>query len=111
MSVDITAKIGIGWIISQEKRNEMEENAGDQWDDFGNHFRYINNYGDSDTFFGKVLKCVDCGDWEYIGDLGQNIDFNRFSDTMTEILHICGQDICPDGEWANPQLILFNQLW
>ena len=44
MSVDTRAYIGFGWIIDQNQKNQMEEAAGDLWDEFESCFSYITIY-------------------------------------------------------------------
>ena len=51
MSVDRTACLGLGWVISHDEYEQMRQLAGDRWEEVEDNFQYINSYHeDSDVF-------------------------------------------------------------
>ena len=79
MSVDITAYIGVGWVIPQEKYEQMMEAAGDNQEEVRDYFRYINNYSNvGDVFLGEFLVAADPGHYTDLANLGNCIDIDTF---------------------------------
>lgn len=114
MSVDITTHIGIGWVISQEQKEEMIETAekSNLYDEIGDSFHYINSYSDtSDVFFGEFIISVDAGDYVDLRGFADNFDYEGFLRSFKEVLVACGQESKLEEEWSNPKLYLINQLW
>lgn len=123
MSVDYTAFIGIGWVISQEERERLiaaNEKLIEEYpdEDIGyveDEFSYINSYTcDTDIFLGKRLCSIDCGEWVNLTTLGTLVTpevMERFSETYTAILSACGEKLGPGTKWDNPQIYLINQIW
>lgn len=114
MSVDITAYIGIGWIISQEQKEDMMEVAeeSDILGEVEDCFHYINSYsGSSDVFFGDFITAVDAGDYIDLQGFADNFDYEKFLRSMKEVLIACGQELLLEDEWSDPKLYLINQLW
>jgi hypothetical protein len=115
MSVDVNAKIGLGWIISHEEYREMCEAAGDQWDDIEGYFHYIDCYRDkSDIFLGENICSIDegrsiCLD-EVLTKRANDFDEDKFSNTYGEILEVCGRSVTPDSKWATAKLYLIHEL-
>lgn len=115
MGVDITAHIGIGWIVTAEQRDKMVETALAHTPKMyiEDEFRFINGYTeDTYCFLGKWLSSVDAGEWE-------DLDLERISDSFddkdfmlkySKILRVCGKDLNLE-DWGPPKLYLINQLW
>ena len=114
MGVDITARIGIGWIVTAEQREEMIEAAlANASEDIcvEDEFHFINGYtGDTDYFLGEWLSSVDAGEWEDLEGFSDGFDDEEFMRKYTEILRVCGQALNLD-DWGPPKLYLINQLW
>ena len=110
MSVDVTARIGIGWIVTAEQREEMIETAlanGPEDIYVEDEFHFINGYADdSDYLLGEWLSSVAAGDWEDLEGFSDNFNDEDFMRKYTEILRVCGQ-----ANWGPPKLYLINQLW
>lgn len=110
MSVDITARIGIGWIVTAEQREEMIEAAlvnGPEDIYVEDEFHFINGYvDDPDYLLGEWLSSVAAGDWEDLEGFSDNFNDEDFMRKYTEILRVCGQ-----ANWGPPKLYLINQLW
>ena len=115
MSVDVNAKIGLGWIISHEEYCEMREAAGDQWGDVEGYFYHIDCYRDnSDIFLGENIcsldeGCAICLD-EVLTKRANEFDEDEFSNVYGEILEVCGRSVTPDSKWATAQLYLIHEL-
>ena len=106
MSVDITAHIGVGWVIPQEKYEQMMEAAGDNRTEVEDYFRYINNYSAvGDVFLGEFLVAADPGRYTDLSNLSNCIDI------MADILELCGEKVDPDTEWFNIRTYLINRVW
>ena len=114
MSINITAYIGIGWVISQEQKEEMLEVAekSDLCGDVEDSFHYINSYSDtSDIFFGDFLVAVDAGDYVDLQGFADKVNYEGFLRSFREVLIACGQELQLEEEWSNPRLYLINQIW
>lgn len=114
MSIDITAYIGIGWVVSQEQKEKMLEAAkeSDIYDEVEDSFRYINSYiGNSDVFFGDFIVDVDAGDYIDLQSFTKDISYKAFLHSFRKILIACGQELKLEEEWSNPRLYLINQIW
>ena len=117
MSVDRTACIGHGWVISAEKYETMRATAeaAGQWDNIEEYFRHINSYQEnSDVFFGDIFCTVGQGDYVNIASIIQSmilmVDEEKFSDAMCEILDICGETVTPDSFWHEAQVYMLMLL-
>lgn len=112
MSVDITAHIGVGWVIPQEKYEQMMEAAGDNRTEVEDYFRYINNYSAvGDVFLGEFLVATDPGRYTDLSNLSNCIDIDIFVERMADILELCGEKVGPDTEWFNVRTYLINRVW
>lgn len=92
MSVDVCAYMGFGWIIDRNQMYQMEEIAGDQWDDFEDCFRWINSYDEhSKIFLGECLGGTDT----YIPILESLNNFNleEFVEKYEKLFEVCGADV------------------
>ena len=103
MSVNFCAILGFGYIIPMEQKLQMEENAGENWEDIREHFYYINSCDENtDVLLGKYIVKTD-----YHTPVLENLDkFDsaEFSDIMTEIFEIC--DTSPEIMCQEPKLHL-----
>ena len=93
MSVNITAYIGIGWVISQEQKEEMLKAAekSDLYGEVEDSFHYINSYsGTSDVFFGDFIIAVDAGDYVDLQGFADDFDYEGFLRSFREVLIACG---------------------
>lgn len=117
MSVDRTACIGHGWVISHERYEQMRaaaETAG-KWDEIEEYFRYINAYhDDSDVFFGDIFYSIGEADYVNIADLLTSmavlIDEDKFSDAMCDVLETCGERVTDDSIWHEAQIYMLTLL-
>lgn len=117
MSVDRTACIGHGWVISHERYEQMRdaaETAG-KWGEIEEYFRYINAYhDDSDVFFGDIFYSIGEADYVNIADLLTSmavlIDEDKFSDAMCDILETCGERVTDDSIWHEAQIYMLTLL-
>lgn len=112
MSVDITAHIGVGWVIPQEKYEQMMEAAGDNRTEVEDYFRYINNYSAvGDVFLGEFLVAADPGRYTDLANLSNYIDIDTFVERMADILELCGEKVGPGTEWFDVRTYLINRVW
>ena len=119
MSVDYEAFIGIGWVISDEQREQMIEANYALYQEgkapcVEDEFYYINAYTGGDTFLGDRIATVDEGEYTCISDLSAVISpeqWERFAEKYATILEACGIEITIDSKWASPQLYLINHVW
>ncbi len=113
MGVDITARIGIGWIVTAEQRDKMVETALANTPKMyvEDEFHSINGYTeDTDYFLGEWLSSAYAGNWEDLEGFSDNFNNEDFMRKYSEILYVCGQDLNLD-DWGPPKLYLINQLW
>lgn len=112
MGVDITARIGVGWIVTAEQRDEMIKTALANTPKnmyVEDEFHFINGYiEDTDFFLGELLSSVDAGEWEDLEGFSDNFNDEDFMRKYTEILRVCGQDL---NDLEPPKLYLINQVW
>ena len=91
MSVDACAYIGFGWIIDRYQKDQMEETAGDSWEDFEECFSWINSYDEnSKIFLGESVG----GTETYMPILESLNGFNleEFVEKYEELFAVCGAD-------------------
>ena len=113
MGVDITARIGVGWIVTAEQREKMIETALANTPKMyvEDEFHSINGYTeDTDYFLGEWLSSVDTGSWKNLEGFSDNFNNKDFMIKYSEILYVCSQDLFID-DWGPPKLYLINQLW
>ena len=92
MSVDACAYIGFGWIIDRNQKDQMEEAAGDSWDDFESCFSWINSYDeDSEIFLGECLGGTET--YMPILDSLNGFDLEKFVEKYEELFAVCGADV------------------
>ena len=119
MSVDYEAFIGIGWVISDEQRDQMIEANYALYKEgkapcVEDEFYYINAYTGGDVFLGERVVAVDEGEYICVSDLSAAMDpakWEAFAEKFATIIEACGIEITPDSKWANPQLYLINHVW
>ena len=116
MSVDRTACLGLGWVISHDEYEQMRQLAGDRWEEVEDNFQYINSYySDSDVFVGGTMCHIDEGSYLDLGEIANKInlefDHEAFMEDFTKILRICGQEITIDSKWAMAQIYILSLLW
>ena len=119
MSVDYEAFIGIGWVISDQEREDMIEANYVLYKEgkapcVEDEFYHINAYTGGDVFLGDRIACVDEGEYTCISDLSSLVQpdqWDIFAEKYATIIEACGITITPDSKWANPQLYLINHVW
>ena len=108
----ITARIGVGWIVTAEQRDKMVETilASTPKNMYmENEFHFINGYiEDTNFFLGEWLSSAYTGNWEDLEGFSDNFNDEDFMRKYTEILRVSGQDI---DDWGPPKLYLINQVW
>lgn len=106
MSVDARAYIGFGWIIDQNQKNQMEEAAGDLWDEFESCFSYINSYdGNSKIFLGDYLDGTET--YMPILESLNGFDIEKFVEKYEKLFAVCGADV--ELLAAEPKLYLIHE--
>lgn len=82
MSVDFTARMGIGWIITKKEYDEMNILSQYEYEDM---FHYIDAYyGEGDIFFGELVYRAAPGSYK-------QIDFLDFVEKREYIYHNYGE--------------------
>jgi hypothetical protein len=116
MSVDRTTCLGLGWVISHDKYEEMRDAADNKWGAIEDYFHYIDCYReDSDVFVGELFAPVGEGEWinliEAAQKLQAEVDEYDFGAKFCKILvDVCGQDLGPESPWTEAQVYLLHRL-
>ncbi len=112
MGVDIRLNIGFGFIVSQERYDEMIEVAEskDLLGDIEDRFYLIDGYSDaSNRFLGDLFKTTDDVEPIALADVvPPDFDPEQFARIYEEIFDIC--DVRIDEEWCIPKFYTFLSI-
>ena len=123
MSVDYEAFIGIGWVISQEEREQLidanlkiiEANPDDAIPYVEDEFYDINCYWDSsEVFLGESLVSIACGEYMNLTAIGSLLTaetLEKFIEKYERIFKACGEPLGITSKWYNPQIYLIHHIW
>ena len=123
MSVDYEAFIGIGWVISQEEREQLidanlkiiEANPDDAIPCVEDEFYDINCYWDSsEVFLGESLVSIACGEYMNLTAIGSLLTaetLEKFIEKYERIFKACGESLGITSKWYNPQIYLIHRIW
>ena len=115
MSVERITYIGIGWIVSSEKRDKICEQAMENRGEVEDLFMPIDAYcSDSEYFIGDVIHCI--GEGEYINLIDIQETVNSFIDDFSEryehiLVDLCREELTIDGFWSSPSLYIIHKLY
>lgn len=113
MSVEYSTTIGLGWLISNDEYEIMQEGAGYAWNDIVDDFIPVDAWAErTDYFLGATYGNIEPGMAlnliNVASDIQANLDTEWFNDKFGTILTLCGYQITPDSKWANANLYILS---